>query len=137
MSGGRKQAPRAVRAEFWECVRSGLPPRDAGVAMGMRNGAERWFRLAGGVKSNGPGPVTGRYLSLADREEIAIGLARGESYRAIGARLDPPRPACPPQRATPRTARAAIYRDHGRVIYRHCCNDPLNPGVKQPSRACP
>jgi IS30 family transposase len=61
--------------------------------MGMRKGAERWFALAGGVKENGPGPVSGRYLSLADREEIAIGLARGESYRIIGARLDPRRPA--------------------------------------------
>ena len=60
MSGGRKQAPRPVRAEFWERVRSGLPPRDAGVAMGMRKGAERWFALAGGVKSTGPGLVTGR-----------------------------------------------------------------------------
>lgn len=55
MSGGRRQAPRPVRAEFWERVRSGLSPRDAGVAMGMRKGAERWFALAGGVKSNGPG----------------------------------------------------------------------------------
>ncbi len=78
MSGGRKQAPRPVRAEFWERVRSGLSPRDAGVAMGMRKGAERWFRLAGGVKGNGPGPVPDRYLSLADREEIMVGLARGE-----------------------------------------------------------
>jgi hypothetical protein len=77
MSGGRKQAPRPVRAEFWGRVRSGLSPRDAGVAMGMRKGAERWFAVAGGVKSNGPGPVTGRYLSLADREEIMAGLAPG------------------------------------------------------------
>ena len=38
MSGGRKQAPRPVRAEFWERVRLGLSPRDAGVAMGMRKG---------------------------------------------------------------------------------------------------
>jgi hypothetical protein len=83
MSGGRKQAPRPVRAEFWERMRSGVSPRDAGVAMGMRKGAERWFALAGGVKSNGPGSVSGRYLSLAEREEIAIGVARGESYRVI------------------------------------------------------
>jgi transposase, IS30 family len=90
MSGGRKQAPRPVRAVFWERVRSGVSPRDAGVAMGMRKGAERWFALAGGVKSNGPGPVSGRYLSLAEREEIAVGVARGESYRVIGARIGRP-----------------------------------------------
>src|SRR5216684_1441671 len=110
MSGGRKQAPRPVRAEFWERVRSGLSPRDAGVALGMRKGAERWFRLAGGVKGNGPGPVSGRYLSLADREEIAVGLARGESYRVIGARLDPPRPACTVSREVRRNGPRGRYR---------------------------
>ena len=110
MSGGRKQAPRPVRAEFWERVRSGLSPRDAGVALGMRKGAERWFRLAGGVKGNGPGPVSGRYLSLADREEIAVGLARGESYRVIGARLDPPRPASTVSREVRRNGPRGRYR---------------------------
>jgi hypothetical protein len=108
MSGGRKQAPRPVRAEFWERVRSGLSPRDAGVAMGMRKGAERWFALAGGVKSNGPGPVSGRYLSLAEREEIAIGVARGESYRVIGARIG--RPASTISRELRRNGAAGRYR---------------------------
>jgi IS30 family transposase len=97
-----------VRAEFWERVRSGLSPRDAGVAMGMRKGAERWFALAGGVKSNGPGPVSGRYLSLADREEIAIGLARGESYRVIGARIG--RPASTISREVERNGPRKRYR---------------------------
>ena len=108
MSGGRKQAPRPVRAEFWERVRSGLSPRDAGVAMGMRKGAERWFRLAGGVKGNGPGPVSGRYLSLADREEIMVGLAREESYRVIGARIG--RPASTISREVQRNGPRRRYR---------------------------
>jgi len=46
-----------------------------------------WFRRAGGVKSNGPRPAGGRYLSVAEREEIAVGLAAGESVRVIAARL--------------------------------------------------
>jgi transposase, IS30 family len=108
MSVGRKQAPRPVRAEFWERVRSGSSPRDAGAAMGMRKGAERWFALAGGVKSNGPGPVSGRYLSLADREEIMVGLARGESYRVIGARIG--RPASTISREVRRNGPAKRYR---------------------------
>jgi IS30 family transposase len=79
-----------VRAEFWGLVRSGLSPREAGLALGARRGAEGWFARAGGVKANGPGPVSGRYLSLAEREEIALGLAREESYRVIGARIGRP-----------------------------------------------
>jgi transposase, IS30 family len=93
-SFGRAGAPRAVRERFWDGVRSGLPLVDAGVAAGVgHTSSARWFRQAGGVKANGPGPVSGRYLSVRDREEIAIGLARGESCRVIGARLEPPRAA--------------------------------------------
>ena len=108
MSGGARQAPRPVRAEFWEGVRSGLSPRDAGVALGRPKGAERWFRLAGGVKGNGPGPVTGRYLSLAEREEIMAGLARGDSYRVIGARIG--RPASTISREVRRNGPPGRYR---------------------------
>jgi IS30 family transposase len=54
--------------------------------------------------------VSGRYLSLADREEIAIGLVRGESYRVIGARLCPPRPASTISREVARNGPAGRYR---------------------------
>ena len=69
--------PRVVRERFWDLVRSGVAPGDAGVAAGSADGARRWFRVAGGVKGNGPGAVSGRYLSLADREEIAVGAGAG------------------------------------------------------------
>ena len=80
------------------------------MVVGSADGARRWFREAGGVKGNGPGPVSGRYLSLADREEIAVGLARGESYRRIGARLDPPRPASTISREVARNGPRGRYR---------------------------
>jgi transposase, IS30 family len=93
-SGGRLPASRPVRELFWAGVRSGLAVAEAGAAAGVGHTASaRWFGQAGGVTANGPGPVSGRYLSVADREEIAIGVARGESLREIGARLEPPRPA--------------------------------------------
>jgi IS30 family transposase len=108
LSRGRPPLPRAVRAEFWAGVRAGLPVREAGVAAGASRGAVRWFEAAGGVMANGPGPVTGRYLSLAEREEIALGLARGESYRQIGARLG--RPASTISREVARNRGGRGYR---------------------------
>jgi IS30 family transposase len=105
---GRPETPRVVRERFWDLVRSGLAPGDAAAVVGSADGARRWFRVAGGVKGNGPGPVSGRYLSLAEREEIAVGLARGESYRVIGARIG--RPASTVSREVSRNGPPGRYR---------------------------
>ena len=88
VKNGRPGLPRSVQAEFWEGVRSGLGVTEARLAAGVGNEvAFRWFKQAGGVKSNGPVPVSGRFLSAGEREEIAVGLAAGESLRAIAVRL--------------------------------------------------
>jgi len=88
VKNGRPAAPRALRAQFWEGIRSGLGVVEAGRAAGVgREIAFRWFMQAGGVKSNGPRPAGGRYLSVREREEIAVGLAAGQSVRAIAAGL--------------------------------------------------
>src|SRR2546429_5755724 len=88
MKNGRPAAPRALGVQFWEGIRSGLGIQEAGRAAGVgQEIAFRWFKQAGGVKSNGPRPACGRYLSVAEREEIAIGPAAGEPVRAHAARL--------------------------------------------------
>jgi transposase, IS30 family len=88
VKSGRPGLPREARARFWDGVRAGLRTRDAAVAAGVgASVAAEWLRRAGGVKGNAPGPVSGRYLSLAEREEIAVGLAAGESLRVIAGRL--------------------------------------------------
>ena len=88
MKNGRPAAPRAVQVQFWEGVRSGLGVQEAGLAAGVGPvKAFAWFRQAGGVKSNGPRRAGGRYLSVAEREEIAVGLAAGDSLREIAGRL--------------------------------------------------
>jgi transposase, IS30 family len=87
-------ARRALQSRipvFWEHVRQGLSPGDAGEAVGVSAGCgRRWFREAGGVKprycqpkSSGPRPR----LSLEERIEIQAGVHAGESLRAIGRRL--------------------------------------------------
>ena len=75
---------------FWEGVRAGLLPGEAVGAAGLNWRAQRWFAEAGGVKANGPGPVSGRYLSVAEREEIALGLAARKSLREIARGLGRP-----------------------------------------------
>jgi transposase, IS30 family len=88
MRRGRLPVPRADRLVFWDGVRAGLAVREAAAAAGLERTAEQWFRVAGGVKGNGPrGPVSGRYLSVAEREEIAVGVAAGEPVRVIAVRL--------------------------------------------------
>jgi IS30 family transposase len=52
--------------------------------------------------------VSGRYLSLAEREEIAVGLAAGQSLRQVAARLG--RPACTVSREVRRNGMRGVYR---------------------------
>jgi transposase, IS30 family len=85
---GKLPHPRAARVVFWDGVRAGLGLAEAGAAAGVARAGEEWFRAAGGVKGNGPaGGLSGRYLSLVEREEIAVGLAAGLSMRQVAAGL--------------------------------------------------
>src|SRR6266704_464076 len=82
---GRLPVPREARLAFWDGIRAGLGVREAAVGAGVERTAEGWFRAAGGVKGNGPpGPPGGRYLSVAEREEIAVGVAAGGWRRRRG-----------------------------------------------------
>jgi IS30 family transposase len=108
---GRPRVPGAVRVVFWDGVRSGLGLRRAAEAAGVSRGlAEVWFREAGGVAGNGPAGGRGRYLSLAEREEIAAGVAAGAGVREIAVRLG----------RAPSTVSREIGRNstRGRVRYR-------------------
>jgi IS30 family transposase len=77
------------RRAFWTAIREGLST----VAAAKRSGVSqdrgfRWFRECGGVSPVELSEPSGRYLTLAEREEIACGLERGESRRSIGRRLN-------------------------------------------------
>jgi IS30 family transposase len=85
---GRVRLPRGVQVRFWAGVRAGLAVRPASVAVGLSHETgRRWFAEAGGVIGNAPGELGSRYLSVAEREEISLGLARGERVREIAGRL--------------------------------------------------
>jgi transposase, IS30 family len=88
VKNGRPGLPREVQAWFWDGVRAGLRVGEAAVAAGVAGSvAGRWFAQAGGVKGNGACRSSGRYLSVAEREEIAAGVAAGEPLAVIAVRL--------------------------------------------------
>lgn len=82
---------RVVAWKFWNLVGDGIGPEEAAEAVGVSKRCGRqWFTEAGGVKPRLHQPdsmVPSLRLSFAEREEIAIGVAREESIRSIADRL--------------------------------------------------
>ena len=61
---------------------------DAAAEVGVSSAVgTRWFRDAGGMPSLTLAPLSGRYLSFAEREEIAILHAQKLGVREIGRRI--------------------------------------------------
>jgi IS30 family transposase len=110
---GRPGLSRDARVRFWDGVRGGLAGEEAAAGAGIAGGgAARLMREAGGVKGNGPGAVSGRYLQAWEREEIAIGLALELPCRQIAARLAPGRSASTVSREVRRNSVRGAYRAH-------------------------
>src|SRR4051794_28768159 len=72
-----------VERLFWDEIARGLTSEHAAAAVGVSSAAgARWFRQRGGMSPFGPA-LTGRYLSFAEREEIALLNAQGTGVRQI------------------------------------------------------
>jgi transposase, IS30 family len=79
--------PERVRP-FWAALQRGEFITDAAAEVGTyRKRGTRWVAAAGGVRPRRGRGLQGRYLSFAEREEIALARARGESMRCIARRL--------------------------------------------------
>jgi IS30 family transposase len=77
-------ARREDRQRFWAAIASGMSSDQASVAAGVSPAVGvRWFREGGGMPSISQAPLSGRYLSFAEREEIAILKAGGCGVREI------------------------------------------------------
>jgi len=88
-SPGAPSHPRAREREFWAHIAAGLLPTEAGIAIDVAPvvGSRR-FRQSGGMSPYSWPAPSGRYLSLAEREEIAILYATGSGIRAIARALE-------------------------------------------------
>lgn len=88
-SPGRPQInQRPVKQAFWGCIALGLQSQDAALACGVSQPlGPRWFREAGGMPPMPLVPPSGRYLSFAEREEIALLRAQQYGVREIARQL--------------------------------------------------
>jgi IS30 family transposase len=93
-SPGRPTAARREdRQRFWAAIAAGCSSEDAAVGAGVSPAVgARWFRGAGGMPpshlARSSKPLSGRSLSFAEREEIAIWRAQGHGVREIARRLE-------------------------------------------------
>jgi IS30 family transposase len=87
-SPGRPSLRREVQRAFWREIAKGVTSTEAGVAVGASGAAgSRWFSEGGGMPTVDPAPLSGRYLSFTEREEIAILKAQGVGVRETARRL--------------------------------------------------
>jgi hypothetical protein len=75
---------RAEQQRFWRLIAKGLSSEDAAVACGVSMPlGPRWFRQGGGMPPISLDEPSGRYLSFAEREEIALLRAQQCGVREI------------------------------------------------------
>src|SRR6201994_2074109 len=93
--GSLGRPPVAGRAEqevFWLGIAAGLNSENAALKAGLSDAVgPRLFRRAGGMPPSmfrpSAKPLSGRYLSFAEREEIALLRAQGQSMQEVARRL--------------------------------------------------
>jgi hypothetical protein len=88
-SPGRPPAGRREhRVRFWTAITRGVSTVEAAVGAGVSEVVGvRWFREGGGMPSVTLAPLSGRYLSFAEREEIALLRAQKLGVREIARRI--------------------------------------------------
>ena len=84
-SPGHPKFQRRIEAAFWVEIARGLLPIEAAAVVGVSQPVgQRWFHNAGGMPPfDLKFQPSGRYLSFAEREEIALAKAQGKGVREI------------------------------------------------------
>ena len=87
-SPGAPSHRREVERQFWVQVATGITSEKAAEAVGVSQAVgSRWFRHRGGMPLFMSKPVSDRYLSFTEREEIGILRAQDIGVREIARRL--------------------------------------------------
>ncbi len=87
-SPGAPSHRREVQRQFWGEIAQGMLAEEAAHRVGVSPAVgTRWFRHGGGMSPFSSKPLSGRYLSFAEREEIALRRAQGAGVRQIAREL--------------------------------------------------
>ena len=80
---------REHRQRFWKAIARGVSSWDAAREAGVSQPVgTRWFRENGGMPPTNLTPLSGHYLSFAEREEIALLRVQKVGVREIARRID-------------------------------------------------
>ncbi len=87
-SPGAPSHRREIERLFWQEIATGVTSERAAEAIGVSQAVgTRWFRYRGGMPLSILNPVSDRYLSFAEREEIGLFSAQGVGVREIARRI--------------------------------------------------
>ena len=87
-SAGAPSLRREVERQFWVQIATRITSERAAEAVGVSQPVgTRWFRHRGGMPLFMSNPLSGRYLSFAEREEIALLRAQNVGVREIARRI--------------------------------------------------
>ena len=87
-SPGAPSHRRETERRFWEQIATGITSEKAAEAVGVSPAVgTRWFRHNGGMPLSMLSPISGRYLSFAEREEIGLLSCQGVGVREVGRRI--------------------------------------------------
>jgi IS30 family transposase len=78
-----------IERQFWKQIATGITSESAAALVGVSQAVgTRWFRYRGGMPLFMSNPLSGRYLSFAEREEIALLSVQGIGVREIARRIE-------------------------------------------------
>ncbi len=122
-------AGRDEQRRFWAAIAAGKASEVAAVGAGVPPAVgTRWFRKAGGMPPTmfalSAKPLSGRYLSFMEREEIGLLRAQGHTMQEVSRRLG--RAASTISRELRRNAatRSGGLRDDSAMARRASCSPP-------------
>ena len=88
-SPGAPSLRHEIERLFWKQIATGITSERAAEAVGVSQPVgTRWFRHRGGMPLFMSSPISGRFLSFAEREEIGLLAAQGVGVREIARQIE-------------------------------------------------